>query len=109
MKKPIRFFAATVSGTEVLKITDVDSVTVPTLSESVFLPALSTIIIIIDGTAAIDIISDPFNDINKSIILQNVIANKQYILAGASMVRLNVTAVNGTVYALAVLNQEVDC
>jgi hypothetical protein len=106
MSKPIRFFAATVSGTEVLKINDDESVTVPTLSKSVLLPAFSTIIIIIDGTAAIDIISDPFNDITKSIVLQNVIANKQYILAGASMVRLNVTAVTGTVYALAIPNQE---
>ena len=99
MKRPGYFFGEN----------PVDSdVTVPTRSNGLFCPALSTICIHIAGTATVNIISNPFDDAAKDKIIHSTSVSDQLVLASAAIIVLNVTAVTGTVTARVVYNQEIE-
>lgn len=108
MKKPICFFAATVSGTEVLKVSDDESVTTATLSKSVYLPVGSLIDIHISGTASVQVLSNSFDDVSKAKALVTTSTSEQYIVDASAHYSVNVVSVTGEVFAKAVLNQEIE-
>ena len=97
MKRPGYFFSG-----------DDQDVTVPTRGIGVYCPALSTVCIHIDGTANVNIISNPFGDVAKDKIIHAVAASDHLVLDSAAIIILDVTAVTGTVTARLVANQEAE-
>ena len=99
MKRPGYFFGEN----------PVDSdVTVPTRSNGLFCPALSTICIHIAGTGSVNVISNPFDDAAKDKTLSTLTASGEVVIASAGIIILDVTAVSGTLTARVVYNQEVE-
>lgn len=112
MLRPGYFFEQTSTGsgtgTSVLKQIPTESVTVITRSKAVYCPALSTICINISGTATVNIVSNPFDDAAKDKIVKVITATDHLILDSASIIIIDVTAINGTVSARVVFNTEVE-
>ncbi len=112
MLRPGYFFAQTSTGTgdgkSVMKPIPTQDVTIPTRSNGVFCPALSTVCINIAGTGSVNIISNPFDDPTKDHIIQNLTASGQFVVPSATMLIVDVQAVAGTVSARVVFNQELD-
>lgn len=100
-------FPAVVSKpNDVTVITDTLSVTAPTRSTEIFCPALSTVCIHITGTATVKVISNPFNDATKDLVLSTIstAGATNYVVASAINLIVDVTAVTGTVSAKVVYN-----
>jgi hypothetical protein len=112
MLRPGYFFAQTSTGagtgTDILKPVPTQLVSAITRSNGVFCPALSTISINITGTASVNIISNPFDDPTKDLVLTTLTASGQYVVSSAQNILINVTAVTGTVSARVVFNQELE-
>lgn len=106
MKRPIAPFAATVSGTEILKVSDVNSTTGTPRSSGIFVPALSTVCIHISATASVAIKSNPFDDPTKDVTLTTISASGIYTVPSSMVLVIHVTANTGTVTCLIVPNQE---
>lgn len=83
-------------------------VTAPARSNGLYCPALSTIAIHIAGTGSVNVISNPFGDSAKDKILSTLTASGEVVIASASIIFLDVTAVSGTVTAKVIFNQEVE-
>lgn len=108
MRKPICFFKATITGSEVLKKNDTESVTIPTLSESVYLPQGSVIHIHITGTASVQVLANSYSDTSKALVLATTTTSEQFIVDASANYSINVVSVTGIVFAKAVVNQEID-
>ena len=108
MKKPIAFFPATTSGTEVLKVATVLSKTGTGRSNSVFLPALSTVSLRFTSTGSVQVISNSFDDSGRDLVIDTVTANKDVVINSASVITLNITANAGTIYASGLANGEIE-
>lgn len=110
MRRPIAPFAPTTSGTEVLKVQEVNSTTGTPRSPAVFVPALSTVCVHISATASVAIKSNPFDDPAKDVTLTTISASGIYTVPSAMSLVIHVTANTGTVTVLIVPNQEIsDC
>jgi hypothetical protein len=104
-------FPATVAtANDVTTITDKLSVTAPTRSSELFCPALSTVCVHITGTATVKVISNPFGDAAKDLVLSTIstAGATNYVIASAINLIVDVTAVTGTVSVKVVYNSEVD-
>lgn len=77
-------------------------------SNYLYVPALSKLVIHISATASVQVISNPFNNSAKDIVLQTITATGSYTFAAADVVAINITANTGTVSAVVVYNTEID-
>ena len=75
-------------------------------SNSMFVPADSTLAIHISATATVQVISNPFGDPAKDMILDTVTATNQFNMPTARHIILNVTANTGIVTATIVENED---
>lgn len=109
LRKPIAPFAQVVSGTEVLKVSDAVTTTGTPRSSGVLVPALSSVCINITGTASVVIKSNPFDDPTKDITLTTLTASGVFTVPSAMVIVVQVTANTGTVSAIIVINETIDC
>ena len=100
------FFGTVVDNNGLLTQTRSDITTATGRSNTLFAPALSTLVVHISGTASITLISNPVRDTAKDITISTISAAGRTTIASADYIALNVTAISGTVTAVLVPNED---
>lgn len=88
------------------KVTYANSTTTTKRSQVIFAPSNSTVAIHISGTGTVVIKSSPFGDSAKDFTLATLTATGQQVVVSANFIVVDVTAVNGTVTAVLIPNED---
>jgi len=102
-------FPSTVSQVnDVTTVTRQNSTTVPIVGNTVRCPALSTLVLHIQGTASVKVSINAFKDPNKLITVGTYTTSTAVPINTAMDIQVQVVTVSGTVTAGLIYNNEVD-